>query len=391
VRTLSIETARRLAISAQLLDAPRRPATREGILDVVRHLTRLQLDPTRAVERSHLLVLWSRIGPFDRELLRKLLEDERALFEYRAFIVPTDDYPLYAAAMRRWPIGDAARSVKIRAWLRANTALRRSVLGQLRRRGPSLMRDLGGKGLEPWRSTGWTNERDRAQMLEFLSAQGKVAVHSRRGGQRVWDLAERVLPTDTPALPMREAVRRAVVRLLHARGLATPQQLHWHFLGVTEARRTLHEIAAERVEVEGVPGEWWVHRDDLQLVDRIERGDWRGRTTVVSPFDTLVNDRDRAEALWGFRFRLEIYVPKDRREYGFFVLPILHGDRLVGRVDSETDRRERVYRVNAVHWEPGAPAEAKGALEPALAELAEFVGADRVDYRSATRRRSRRT
>jgi uncharacterized protein YcaQ len=275
--------------------------------------------------------------------------------------------------------------------MKANAGLRRSLLGQLRRRGPSLLRELGGKGVEAWRSTGWTNEQDRSQMLEFLWAKGMVAVHSRRGGQRVWDLAERVLPTDVPTLSVREAQRRAVSRLLRARGLATPQQLHWHFLGVTEARAVLNEVDAERVEVEGVPGEWWLHRDDLPLVDRIERGDWRGRTTVLSPFDTLVNDRDRAEQLWGFRFRLEIYVPREKREYGFFVLPILHGDRFVGRVDSETDRRERVYRVNAVHWEPGAPKEAKAALEPVLAELAEFVGAERVDYRSATSRRSRRT
>jgi uncharacterized protein YcaQ len=391
VRVLPIEVARRLAVSAQLLDAPRRPATREGIIDVVQHLVRLQLDPTSAVERSHLLVLWSRIGTFDRELLRKLLEEERALFEYRAFIVPTDDYELYAAVMRRWPIGDSARHVKIRAWLKANTALRRTLLAQLRRRGPSLLRDLGGKSFEAWRSSGWTNERDRAQMLEFLWAEGKVAVHSRRGGQRVWDLAERVLPTDVPTLPVREYQRRAVTRLLRARGLATPQQLEWPFLGVRDARKTLKAIPAERVEVETVEGEWWVHADDLPLVERIERGDWQGRTTVLSPFDTLVNNRERAEQLWGFRFRLEIYVPKAKREYGFFVLPILHGDRLVGRVDSETDRRERVYRVNAVHWEPGAPKEAKAALEPALAELAEFVGAERVDYRSATSRRSRRT
>lgn len=392
MRFLAVEVARRLAISAQLLDAPRRPATRDGILHVVRHLTRLQLDPTAAVERSHLLVLWSRVGPFDRELLRRLLEEERALFEHRAFIVPTADYELYAAVMRRWPIGDSARAVKIRAWLKSNTGLRRSLLAQLRRRGPSLLRELDAPPVaEPWTSAGWTNDRNASQMLEFLWAEGKVAVHSRRGGQRVWDLAERVLPTDAPTLPVAEYRRRAVTRLLRARGLATPQQLEWPFLGVTDARRTLRQIPAERVEVEGVPGEWWVHADDVTLLERIERGDWRGRTTVLSPFDTLISDRERTELLWGFRFRLEIYVPKERREYGFFVLPVLHGDRLVGRVDSETDRRARVYRVNRVHWEQGAPPDARDALGPVLEELAAFVGAERLDYRSATSRRSRRT
>jgi uncharacterized protein len=165
VRTLPIEVARRLAISAQLLDAPRRPATRDGILDVVRHLVRLQLDPTSAVERSHLLVLWSRIGAFDRELLRRMLEQERSLFEYRAFIVATDDYALYAAVMQRWPIGDSARHVKVRAWLKANAALRRSLLAQLRRRGPSLLRELEAPEAEDWTSAGWTNERNASQML----------------------------------------------------------------------------------------------------------------------------------------------------------------------------------------------------------------------------------
>jgi len=174
-------------------------------------------------------------------------------------------------------------------------------------------------------------------MLELLAARGDIAVAGRAGRQRLWDLPERVYP-QTETIPWREAER-----LIEER-----------------KRRSL-----------GV----WLERGQLRAHPTVSDGPVPGRVTFLSPFDRLVHDRDRAEAVFDFHYRLEMYVPKAKREYGYYVLPILHGDRLVGRIDPVVDRREGVLRVNAVHWEPGAePVD----LAPALRSLADFVGAGEV-------------
>jgi hypothetical protein len=129
------------------------------------------------------------------------------------------------------------------------------------------------------------------------------------------------------------------------------------------------------------PGPWYVHTDDLPLLDRLQNGDWRPRTTLLSPFDNLIINRERTERLFGFSFRMEIYVPKAARRYGYYVLPILHGDRLIGRVDPALDRTTGRLVVHAIHAEPGAPASAAPAVATALGELASFLGATGVDLR----------
>jgi uncharacterized protein len=385
-RTITLETARRLAVSKQLLARPRPPATADGILEAVERLGRLQLDPTSVVARSHLLVLWSRLGAYDSADLTRLLEEERSLFEYRAFIVPTAHFALYRPQMRSFPRGDAKRLRDTREWMRANDGLRRSVLGQLRRRGPLRLRDFQDRAVVGWQTSGWNDERNVGQMLDFLLAQGKVLVTRREGGQRVWDLAERVLPADvlrqkTPSLRETELLR--VERELRVRGVAGPRELLWAANAPRPAQASLKLARAGRaveVAIEGLPGERFVHVDDLPLLDQIERGEWEPRTTLLSPFDTLIHDRERTEELFDFRFRLEIYVPKAQREYGYFVLPILHGDRLIGRADPEYDRKRRVLTIKALHWEPKAPAGGKKAARTAIAELADWLGAERVEY-----------
>ena len=177
--------------------APRR-APAADILEVVRHLGFLQIDPTAPVARTEHLVLWARLGrAFDPSELTRLL-DERKLFEHRAFIYPIEDYPLLRPDMDAWPAGDAARPRKVREWLAANESFATYVLGELRRRGPLRSRDLEDRSESDWQSRGWTHQRNLTQLLDYLSAQGRVAVAGRAGNDRLWDLAERVLPTDSP-------------------------------------------------------------------------------------------------------------------------------------------------------------------------------------------------
>jgi hypothetical protein len=342
---LTLAQARRLAIRAQALDGSAR-----DVLDVVRRISFLQLDPTSRVAPSHVLVLWSRLGPWDSAELDRLLWEERALFERRALIRPAEDFRLAPSPLRQQDT----------EWLRANAEFRRYTLRELRRRGPLRSDELEDRAAVPWVSTGWTHDRNVTQMLEFLSAQGKVMVAGRAGRTRLWDLPERILSAEV--LRARPRSRREVARRrLETLGIAR--------LAYLEAEPT----GGQRVEVEGVAGEWRV------LPEQLERADepLPARTTLLSPFDRLIHDRQRAADLFGFRYRLEIYVPKAQREYGFYVLPVLDGERLVGRVDPELDRRAGVLRVNAVYPEPGARWPGK-RVERALTDLARFLGADRA-------------
>jgi uncharacterized protein YcaQ len=372
--SLSLADARRLAVQGALLAAPR-PSS---ILDVVRHLGRLQMDPTSAVARSELLVLWSRLGAYDVGELERLLWEERKLFEYRAFIVPSDDFPLHRLAMRRYPRGDLARAQYVRGWMAANSALRRHILLSLRRRGPLRTRDFEDRAVENWRTGGWNEGKNVSRMLELLSAQGKIVVAGREGPQRLWDLAERRLPGDSQPLPKHEVARRLLDRQLRWCGFARPDQFGFAFDGRPPGReRALRDLIEEGravpITVEGLRGEWLAHADILGRP-------FRPRTTLLSPFDPLIAHRQFTEDVFGFRFRLEIYVPKSKREYGYFVLPILHGERLIGRIDPFFDRKTRVLRVNAVYAERDAPAGAGPAIARAIRGLADWLGADAVSF-----------
>jgi uncharacterized protein len=396
-RTLDPAVARRLVLGRQRLTGPPPAAPgREAIMAVATDLASLQLDPISVVAPSHQLVLWSRLGRYDLADLDALLWRERRLFEYwahAAAIVCTEDYPIHSLLMRRYPSARNAHNRRLRAWLAANQALRRSILRQLRMAGPLPTRALEDRAKTAWRSSGWTAGRNVDRMLDVLWTQGRIMVAGRQGRQRVWDLAERLLPPWTPASnpPEREVVRLAAQRSLRALGVATARDIDRHFTAgrypglaaVLAGLERSGRVERVRLAADGaeLPGPWYVHADDLPLLERLQAGAWRPRTTLLSPFDNLIIDRERTERLFGFRFRMELYVPKAARRYGYYVLPILHGDRLVGRVDPAMDRASGRLAVNAVHAEPDAPATAGPAVAAALGELAAFLGADGVDLR----------
>jgi uncharacterized protein len=333
--TITLDEARRIAIRAQLLDG-----SANGVLDTVRRLGFLQIDPISTVAPPQHLVLWSRLGAFDVGELDRLLWKDRKLFEYDAFIYPVEDLPLVRARMaRRRRANKLARDKWVREFLRENARFRRHVLRELERNGPLLSRDLEHDLMPAAQPHRWWGNRHVRLMLDILAARGEIAVAGRVGKLRLWDLPERVFP-EAEMLPWRETERELERRRRRS-------------LGVWKER-----------------GVWHAHPD-------IRDGPLPHRTTVLSPFDRLIYDRDRTEALWGFRYRLEMYVPKAKRAYGYYVLPILHGDRLVGRIDPLFDRKSGVLRVNAVYWQPDAPTDVP--LRETLEQLARWVGARSVE------------
>ncbi|HEV8670307.1 MAG TPA: crosslink repair DNA glycosylase YcaQ family protein [Candidatus Limnocylindria bacterium] len=384
---ISQRAARRLVIDAQLLGAERHGPDRRGILATVDRLMWLQLDPTSVVARSHYLVLWSRLGQYERDDVARLIYRDQRLFEWRAFVYPTRHLPFYRIAMRRnpkfWP--------RMTKWMRANQPLRREVLSRLRRDGALPTSAFDGREAVSWRSTGWTNARNASQMLEFLSAEGRVLVAGRSGQERLWDLTERCVPAKalvSSAAPVK-LIRDATVRALRSLGTATPTQIQNMLpyavrdsVGkVIESLERSDELVPARVTTTAgaLKGRWYIHASDAEKIPALERS-WSGRTTLLSPFDTLIRDRARTEALFGMRYRIEIYVPAAKRQYGYFAMPILHNDELIARIDPRVDREKGTFVVNAVHVEPDVKRERDTGrmVARALDDLAQFTGVSSV-------------
>jgi uncharacterized protein YcaQ len=350
--------ARRVAVRAQLLDAPR-PTQ---LLEVVQKLTLLQIDPTAAVAPSADLVAWSRLGSSYRpDDLKRALEEERTLFELDALVRPMSDLGLYLAGATDRPSYERSR-----AWLHDNDRFRRDVLDLLGTSGPLSSRDIPDTSVVPWASSGWTHDRNVTQMLEFLITRGEVAIAGRVGRERLWDLPERVYPADVAVPSVEEAERRKNERRLASLGIARAKARKMPMEPVHVGE------AGEPAVVEGVKGEW---RVDPAYLDRA----FEGRTALLSPFDRLVHDRLRAQELFDFEYTLEMYKPAAERRWGYFALPILHGDRLVGKLDAAADRKASVLRVNAIHEDVRFSRAIMKAVQAELEGLATWLGLAAVD------------
>jgi uncharacterized protein len=329
VLELTKDDARRIAVGAQRLDA-NRPT---DLLQLVRQLTFLQVDPTAAIAPSADLIAWSRMGSAYRpEQLQQAIERDRTLFEQKsqvdpkqpavAMIRPTADLGILLEDMAAWPPGENHRS-----WLAANDSFRQDILTNLRANGPLLSRDLADTSVVPWVSTGWSHNQNVTKMLESLVARGEVANAGRIGRQRTWDLADRIYPAEIVIVPAAEAKRIRDERQLRSLGIARAA--------------AVGEIG-EPARVEGSNQEWRVDREAIGRP-------FTGRTALLSPFDRLIHDRIRARELFDFEYLLEMYKPAAARRWGYFALPILHHDRLIGKLDALANRKTGVFEVTAIH------------------------------------------
>jgi uncharacterized protein len=360
VHELTRTDARRIAIRAQLLDAPR-PT---DLLDVVRRLTLLQIDPTAAIAPNADLVAWSRLGSaYQSSDLNAALEN-RALFELRAMIRPAEDLALYRAEMAAWPgSGPLKDWQELHAeWVRSNDACRRDILKRLESDGPLPSRELPDTCAVPWASTGWTDNRNVTQMLEFMVRRGEVAIAGRAGRERLWDLAERVYP-DHPVVEAAEALRIQAERRLASLGIARSRGPEYSVEPIDLGQ------VGEAAVVEGVRGSW---RVDPSLLGQ----PFKGRAALLSPFDRLIHDRKRTVELFEFDYQLEMYKPAAKRRWGYFALPILFGDRLVGKLDASADRKAGVLRVDAIHEDEPFTKTATTAVRREIADLARWLELD---------------
>ena len=338
MRIVSEEEARRIAVRAQCLDGSAR-----GVLTTVRRLGFLQIDPISTVAPPQYLVLWSRLGAYDRAELDRLLWGRKKLFEWNAFIYPIESLPLIKARMRQHRRGKQHAHDRWRhEFVKKNAAFRRYVLRELERKGPLLSRDLEDRSNEDPLEHRWYGNRFVGLMLATLHIHGEIAVVGRQGGQRLWDLAAKWYP-ETETVPIREAER---------------------------------QLADQRFRALGVK----LERGRLVVHPEAHDGAVGSRVTFLSPFDRLVHDRDRAEALWDFFYRIEIYVPKAKREYGYYVLPILRGDRLIGRIEPVFERKTGLLRIEGVFAEPGAPGGAGRGIAAAVKRMARWLGATEITY-----------
>jgi uncharacterized protein len=359
VHRLTRDDARRVAVRAQLLTADRPTDP----LEVVRHLTFVQYDATSAVAPSPDLVLWSRLGPsYDAGWWRRAL-DEQELVDHHGLMRPVEDLALYRAEMAAWPgVDPKPWELQVADWVEANDGCRRDLLALLRTDGPLPATAMPDTCEVPWKSSGWNNDKNVQRLLVQMVERGEVSTAGRTddGREKLWDLAERVY-TDDPVPDLDEAFRQrdekrlAMLGIARAKAAQTPSDPN-HVGG-----------AGEEAVVEGVRGRW---RVDPAYLD----GDLDGRTALLSPLDRLVFDRKRMAELFEFDYALEMYKPAAERRWGYFALPVLHGDRLVGKVDATAERAEGVLRVDAVHEDFQWSRETRTQVHEEIEALAAWLG-----------------
>jgi uncharacterized protein YcaQ len=392
----SLQGIRRLAVARQHL-AGRLPkaASKEDLLGLVRDLVYVQWDPVPIVAPSHILTIWSRVGDFRLADLDKLLwEDKKLLLHWtpHACIVLAEDYPVYRSLMERYPESLAKgwrNHIPMAKKYLADKGLKERVLAELRDGPltPTQFKDYQAKKSPD----GWSSGSDVSNMLFHLHMRGEVMVVGRHGNQNLYGLTEEFFPdlAKTEGLSEEEYERRAAERALRALGTAKEREIYLYFVRgrYQHLGQTLERLAEEGrilpVKAEGLAdkGQRYVHESDVKMLESIETDEWEPRVSLVPPFDNMLSG-GRLKSLFGFEYVREQFLPKEKRKFGTYVLPIIWGDRFIGRVDAAIDRKKEVLIMRSIHAEPGAPKEKEVAskIGETVEGLADFLGAKEVQY-----------
>ncbi len=373
---VSPQVVRQVMLAAQGLDrAPDQPATKADLLNTVRRIGVLQIDTIHVIQRSPYIVLWSRLGDFRLGWLEELLA-EKALFEYWAHamcFLPIEDYPLYRRGMldavkgHGWPVKWAVD------WAEAHPELTERIRTHIRENGAVRSAEFENKN-HP--AGGWWNWKEEKDALESLFLTGELMIARRQNFQRVYDLRERVLPDgDDTAVPTSDEVRRTLtLRAVQALGIALASWVpDYYRLPKKGIRPYLDGLAGEgqllRLAVAGLEEPAYIHPEQIGLLEEAISGKREPTlTTLLSPFDPLVWDRQRAREIFSFDYTIECYTPAAKRQYGYFTLPILQRGRLVGRLDPKAHRSQGLFEIKSIHLEPGV-----AASEELAADLADVL------------------
>jgi hypothetical protein len=373
--TLSIDQARRIVLAAQQLTG-RSAQGKDGALGVIQDLGYVQIDTISVVARAHHLTLWNRCPGYRPPNLHDLLTRDRSVFEYWAHAIaylPISDYRFYIPRMLRHRSGTGSW---LADWERKNPHVLEDVLARVRAEGALTSKDFE---LPPGAKRGtWWDWKPAKRALEILFWQGHLMISARRNFQKVYDLTERVLPpeTDTTVPSHEELARFHIRRALGGMGLAQEIEIRDAFhvanretlAGALEALCGSGEVT--QVSIAGIDG---VYFSLTKTLERVDIPSPQG-VFILSPFDNLVIQRDRLERLFGFQYTIECYLPAAKRTYGYFVLPILWRDRMIGRMDAKADRKAKTLQVKKLWFEDrfGAIGEALPVLSDALARFAAF-------------------
>ena len=392
----SLKGIRRLAVARQHLagSLPRRPSA-DDIVSLIRDLPFVQWDPVTVVAPSHMISLWSRLGGFRTSDLDRLMWHDKKVFLHWtpiAFLVLTEDYPIYYSLMRRYP-DSLTKSwgnhiSRAKEFIAKHRGLRNRMMTELKN-GPRQPTEFQDYVLTKRSGDGWSSGSDVSTMLFHMHMSGDVMVVGRKGNQNVWGLSEDFLPSWAARedLSEEEFEREAAQRAIRGLGTAVLREVRYYFPPgrYQNLNRTLAKLEEESVihpvSVDGLGGKdkRYIHDRDVQLLESVSSGAWAPRMSLLPPFDNMLRQH---ATVFSFDYVREQFLPKEKRRFGTYVLPILWGERFVGRIDPQLDKQEKKLIINSVHAEPGAPGkEISSMVGETIGRLADFVGAEQVVYK----------